>query len=211
MDGPDEPESVDREAAGAPGTAQEDRGEGRLSRTLNKDYLKTFVVALVAALVTGSAAVIASSISANGAYEAAIGQQEATRKAALADEARIKRSQVYEALIDAANDYELKSNNLADEHERALLSRPQVSTDQNITNAWQDSKQKFQSTLNQVYLYGSKEAGERAANLALILPSAVGSTVRFQRVDQEKFKSAYWEFQKRMRCEVPAEPAFTCQ
>ncbi|MER6795610.1 hypothetical protein [Amycolatopsis mediterranei] len=173
--------------------------------------MKTFVAAFVAASVTGTAAVLASYISANGAYQAAIDQQQTSRKSALKDEARIKRSQVYATLLDAANDFELRSNNLADEHSRALVSKPQVSTDQNIAHAWQDSKQSFQSALNQAYVYGSGEAWALASALASILPSGVGSTVRFQPVDDNAFRLAYLKFQNRMRCEVPAEPVIDCQ
>lgn len=226
MDGPDEPEPVDTEAESAPetapepleterldhgGSAKRKRSKRRQSSIVGgKDYVKTFAAALVAALVTGTAAVIASSISANGAYQAAMDQQQATRKATLDDEARIKRSQIYAEFLDAANDLELKSNSLADEHSRAVSSIPQVSTDQNITNAWQESRQKFQSELNQVFVYGSKAAWESAAYLSSTLPSGVGSTVRFDHVREEPFKVAYVNFQTLMRCEVPAVPVSPC-
>ena len=224
-DGADEPKSAEGRAESAPETASEPleaehpdhdglekEPKRRLSSILGgKDYVKTFVAALVAALVTGTAAVIASSISANGAYQAAIDQQQATRKAALDDEARLKRSQVYAAFLDAANDFELKSNNLADEHSRAVSSRPQVSTDQNITNAWQDSKQKFQSELNQVYVYGTDLAFVLADYLASKLPSGIGSTVRFDHVKEEDFRKVYEKFQELMRCEVPALPIPPCR
>ncbi|MEV5720621.1 hypothetical protein AB0L41_42720 [Amycolatopsis mediterranei] len=220
MDDPDERKSAIRGTESVPATASEpleaerpdregteNRPKGWLSNTLGKDYVKTSVAVVLAGIFT----IIASSVSANGAYQAAIDQQQATRKGALADEARIKRSQVYAALLDAANEFELKSNNLAAEHSHALLSQPQVSADQNIANAWQDSKQKFQSALNQVYVYGSKEAWSLTSTLASVLPSGVGSTVRFKPVDDDAFRAAYLNFQNRMRCEVPAEPVFACQ
>lgn len=102
-------------------------------------------------------------------------------------EQRELRSDTYIALIDAADDYANRTDDILDVQEiRGELSAEAMDvlkTDVHVSR-WLDARNAFQDALNRVSIYGSAEGWAAAINLAGTLPYAQGENYEWVEVSR---------------------------
>ncbi|WP_136025446.1 MULTISPECIES: hypothetical protein [unclassified Microbacterium] len=92
-------------------------------------------------------------------------------------EQRELRADAYLALVDAADDYANRTNDVLKAHDLRGTLPPDaidVLRSDQFVSRWLDSRNTFQDALNRVYVYGSAEGWQAARGLAGALPYARG-------------------------------------
>ncbi|MFJ4254761.1 hypothetical protein [Microbacterium sp. NPDC090003] len=103
-------------------------------------------------------------------------------------EQRQLRAETYLALIDAADDYANRTDEVLDTHK---LRGPITAEEMDLlkfephVSPWLDSRNTFQDALNRVSIYGSADGWEAALDLAGTLPYSQGDNYEWVEVSPE--------------------------
>lgn len=164
------------------------------------------------AQVAAKAAVVAAVFAAGGAVlgadrgaHATIETQKRQIDEARRDAERRKRATVYGAFLSAANRFAVESD--------AAYARCKTRRRCEIPGPLESARFAFQTSINDVYIYGSDAAVAAEKRIAEPLPSSftgVRGTLKLEPLDGAELNSAYKRFVAVMCREVTANPRRSC-
>ncbi len=174
--------------------------------------LDRIVIPVLTALLALIATYLGAAVANSGA--AANQREQITENRAITD--RERRTETYITLLNSATEYAYAVSEtfecIARENQSNELLEPLSSNCNATVNSVITARSDFQEARNFVYIYGSREADDSAAQLAGTLPAAVGQfdESAFRPVDFDMFTSQYRAFQLIACREVQTDPGRSC-
>lgn len=148
-----------------------------------------------------------------GGIVGAIGGPYFTHWQGSEDEVRSKRAEVYPAFLNAANNYFYATSDLVAVLGKASKGKSyELPKSVNVdVSRYLNARNKFQDTINALYVYGSDAAWKAHSKVSATLPTSLGlSAKRIFAPNEADFGAAYVAFEAVECHELPAIPRSGC-